>query len=83
MIGESIRSFFDVLKAGNSVRDDIVSSLLGIISTSPELHGYVAKQLYKLVRGESTQQPLVQVACWVLGKQIRDSIFTSTTNCRL
>ena len=57
-----------VLKAGNSVRDDIVSSLISIISSSPDLHGYTAKQLYKMIRDDITQQPLVQVASWTLGE---------------
>ena len=55
-------------QAGNSVRDDIVSSLIGIISSSPDLHGYTAKQLYKIIRLDITQQPLVQVALWTLGQ---------------
>jgi AP-1 complex subunit gamma-1 len=59
--------FFFFFKAGNSVRDDIVSSLIGIISSSPDLHGYTAKQLYKIIRDDITQQPLVQVALWTLG----------------
>jgi len=54
--------------AGNSVRDDIVSSLIGIISSTPELHGYTAYQLYKIIRNDITQQPLVQVASWTLGE---------------
>ncbi|CAF4201744.1 unnamed protein product [Rotaria socialis] len=54
--------------AGNSVRDDIVSSLIGIISSSPDLHGYTAYQLYKLIRNDITQQPLIQVASWTLGE---------------
>ncbi|CAF2401217.1 unnamed protein product [Rotaria sp. Silwood2] len=54
--------------AGNSVRDDIVSSLIGIISSSPDLHGYTAYQLYKILRNDITQQPLVQVASWTLGE---------------
>ena len=50
------------------MRDDIVSSLIAIISSSPDLHGYTAQQLYKHVREEITQQPLVQVASWTLGE---------------
>ena len=61
-------------KAGNSVRDDIVSSLIGIISSSPDLHGYTAKQLYKMIRDDITQQPLVQVALWTLGYLIKNFI---------
>ncbi|CAF0787641.1 unnamed protein product [Rotaria sordida] len=54
--------------AGNSVRDDIVSSLIGIISSSSDLHGYTARQLYKIIRNDITQQPLVQVGSWTLGE---------------
>lgn len=54
--------------AGNTVRDDIVSSLIGMISSSPDLHGYTAQQLYKHIRDDITQQPLVQVASWTLGE---------------
>ncbi|CAF0776407.1 unnamed protein product [Didymodactylos carnosus] len=54
--------------AGNSVRDDIVSSLIGIISCAPDLHGYITQQLYKLINDSITQQPLVQVASWSLGE---------------
>ena len=46
------------IKAGNSVRDDIVSSLIGIISSTPDLHGYTALQLFKMIRNDITQQPL-------------------------
>ncbi|UJR30470.1 hypothetical protein I4U23_018003 [Adineta vaga] len=54
--------------AGNSVRDDIVSSLIGIISSTSDLHGYTAQQLFKIIRNDITQQPLVQVASWTLGE---------------
>lgn len=58
-----------VLKtAGNSVRDDIVSSLIGIISSNPDLHGYTSHQFYKIIQNDMTQQPLVQVASWTLGE---------------
>ncbi len=58
-----------LFKAGNSVRDDIVSSLIGIISSTSDLHGYTAHQLYKTIQNDITQQPLVQVASWTLGKE--------------
>jgi len=57
-----------LVTAGNSVRDDIVSSLIAIISSSPDLHGYTAQQLYKAIRDDITQQALVQVASWTLGE---------------
>ena len=54
--------------AGNSVRDDIVSSLICIISSSAELHAYTAEQFYRIIQNDITQQPLVQVASWTLGE---------------
>ncbi|UJR16061.1 hypothetical protein I4U23_002974 [Adineta vaga] len=54
--------------AGNSVRDDIVSNLITIISSTPDLHGHTAHQLYKMIQNDITQQPLVQVASWTLGE---------------
>jgi len=66
---DSLRFYcFIFIQAGNSVRDDIVSSLIAIISSSPDLHGYTAQQLFKIIRHDITQQPLVQVASWTLGK---------------
>ncbi|CAF4331377.1 unnamed protein product, partial [Adineta steineri] len=37
-------------------------------------HGYTAHQLFKIIRNDITQQPLVQVALWTLG---RNSSLTS------
>lgn len=39
-----------------------------MISSSADLHGYTAKQFYKLIRTDFTHQPLVQVAAWTLGE---------------
>ncbi|VDD76719.1 unnamed protein product [Mesocestoides corti] len=58
-----------VLKlAGNRARDDVVASLVYLISQSPTLHAYSAAQLFKAMREDMTQQPLVQVATWCTGE---------------
>ncbi|VDN37660.1 unnamed protein product [Dibothriocephalus latus] len=51
-----------VLKlAGNRARDDVMASMVYLISQSPELHAYATVHLYKAMRESITQQPLVQV----------------------
>ncbi|VDM32077.1 unnamed protein product [Hydatigera taeniaeformis] len=58
-----------VLKlAGNRARDDVVASMVYLISQSPELHAYAVSQLFKSMREDLTQQPLVQVATWCTGE---------------
>ncbi|CUT99584.1 AP 1 complex subunit gamma [Echinococcus multilocularis] len=58
-----------VLKlAGNRARDDVVASMVYLISQSPELHAYAVSQLFKSMREDMTQQPLVQVATWCTGE---------------
>ncbi|KAA3673809.1 AP-1 complex subunit gamma-1 [Paragonimus westermani] len=54
--------------AGNYARDDVVSSLVALISQTPDLHSYATVHLYNALRGTLTQQPLVQVASWVIGE---------------
>ncbi|XP_044130242.1 AP-1 complex subunit gamma-like 2 [Bufo gargarizans] len=57
-----------LVTAGESVRDDAVSHLIQLISGSSELHGYIVQRLYKAVRKDIVQQPLVQVAAWCIGE---------------
>ncbi|KAH8863818.1 AP-1 complex subunit gamma-1 isoform 2 [Schistosoma japonicum] len=54
--------------AGNYARDDVVSSLVSLISQNPNLHTYAVVQLFSAMNGAMTQQPLVQVACWTIGE---------------
>ncbi|KAM3181145.1 hypothetical protein ACTXT7_014920 [Hymenolepis weldensis] len=50
-----------VLKlAGNRARDDVVASMVYLISQSPDLHAYAVTQLFKSMQADLTQQPLVQ-----------------------
>ncbi|XP_077155422.1 AP-1 complex subunit gamma-like 2 isoform X2 [Ranitomeya variabilis] len=57
-----------LVTAGESVRDDAVSHLIQLISGSSELYGYIVQRLYKTVRRDIVQQPLVQVAAWCIGE---------------
>ncbi|CAH8565641.1 unnamed protein product [Schistosoma turkestanicum] len=54
--------------AGNYARDDVVSSLVSLISQNPDLHAYATFQLFNAMKGAMSQQPLVQVACWTIGE---------------
>ncbi|XP_068098252.1 AP-1 complex subunit gamma-like 2 isoform X2 [Hyperolius riggenbachi] len=57
-----------LIAAGDSVRDDAVSHLIKLIIGPSELHSYVVQRLYKAVRRDIVQQPLVQVASWCIGE---------------
>ncbi|TGZ47223.1 hypothetical protein CRM22_011042 [Opisthorchis felineus] len=54
--------------AGNYARDDVVSSLVTLISQTPDLHAYATFHLFNALRSTMTQQPLVQVASWTIGE---------------
>ncbi|XP_018654030.1 adapter-related protein complex 1 gamma subunit (gamma-adaptin) [Schistosoma mansoni] len=54
--------------AGNYARDDVVSSLVSLISQNHSLHAYATVQLFNAMNGAMSQQPLVQVACWTIGE---------------
>lgn len=55
--------------AGNYVRDDVVGSLIQLISETSSLHSYSVHALWHQVTGDlQSKQPLVQVSCWVMGE---------------
>ncbi|KAH7982126.1 hypothetical protein HPB52_003179 [Rhipicephalus sanguineus] len=56
--------------AGNYVRDDVVGSLIQLISETSSLHTYTVQQLWQQISQEdfSARQPLAQVACWCIGE---------------
>jgi AP-1 complex subunit gamma-1 len=55
-------------QAGDSVRDDVVSSLIQLIAETSALHCYTVQQLFAALRDDYSQQPLVQVAAWCIGE---------------
>ncbi|XP_064467408.1 AP-1 complex subunit gamma-1-like isoform X2 [Ornithodoros turicata] len=55
--------------AGNYVRDDVVGSLIQLISETTDLHAYTVQQLWRQLADDPTgKQPLVQVGSWCLGE---------------
>ena len=52
----------------------MVSSFIKVISTTPTSQLNTALQLYKLIKDDITQQPLVQCAVWSLGEYGGDII---------
>ncbi|KAL7672669.1 hypothetical protein ACOME3_007552 [Neoechinorhynchus agilis] len=62
--------------AGNHIRDDMVSMIIGSISSTndPNVHTYTCRELLKLSSDETSlralgeKQPLYQVVCWCFGE---------------
>ncbi|XP_048867521.1 AP-1 complex subunit gamma-like 2 [Brienomyrus brachyistius] len=54
--------------AGGDVRDEMVPSLIQLITTATELHCYTVHKLYRALVADISQQSLVQVACWCIGE---------------
>jgi len=54
--------------AGNYSRDDVVSSLIQLITETNALHGYATQHLFKALQEEISQQPLCQVGAWCVGE---------------
>lgn len=56
--------------AGNYVRDDVVGSLIQLISETSSLHTYTVQQLWRQISQDDfcSRQPLAQVASWCLGE---------------
>lgn len=62
-----------VLKlAGNYVREQILSSFIRLIATSPEHQTYCAQKLYAALKNDITQEGLTLAAAWVIGEYGRN-----------
>lgn len=58
-----------VLKlAGNYVKEQILSSFVRLIATSPELQTYSAQKLYSSLKEDISQEGLTLAATWVIGE---------------
>ncbi|XP_013379309.1 AP-1 complex subunit gamma-1 isoform X3 [Lingula anatina] len=64
--------------AGNYVRDDVVSTLVQLVSQADSLQAYAVQNLYRAMRDDISQQPLVQVATWCIG-EYGDQLFAGTS----
>ena len=58
-----------VLKlAGNYVKEQILSSFLRLIATSPDLQTYSAQKLYTDLKEDMSQEGLILAGAWVIGE---------------
>lgn len=60
-----------LIAVGNYVRDDVVSSTIQLISSSPAIdQGYITAKLWSSLHMNNFEdkQPLVQVAIWAIGE---------------
>ncbi|OKL60314.1 AP-1 complex subunit gamma-1 [Talaromyces atroroseus] len=58
-----------VLKlAGSYVKEQILSSFVRLIATTPDLQTYAAQKLYAALKADITQEGLTLAASWVIGE---------------
>ncbi|KAL2641623.1 hypothetical protein R1flu_009210 [Riccia fluitans] len=53
---------------GNYVKEEVLRTLIVVISNATELHGYTVRQLYRAMQRWSGQEGLAQVALWCIGE---------------
>lgn len=67
-----------VLKlAGNYVREEILSSFIRLVATSPDLQTYTTQKLYASLQDDITQEALTMAGTWTIG-EYGDSLLEST-----
>ena len=54
--------------AGNYVKEQILSSFIRLIATTPELQKYAVQKLYANLKKDSTQESLTLAAAWCIGE---------------
>lgn len=59
-------------QAGNYVREQILSSFIRLIATTPEMQTYCVQKLYAALRSDITQEGLTLAGAWVLGEYGRN-----------
>ncbi|KAL8926812.1 MAG: hypothetical protein Q9172_001628 [Xanthocarpia lactea] len=64
-----VDTMFRVLKlAGNYVKEQILSSFVRLIATTPDLQTYSAQKLYAGLKADITQEGLTLAGSWVIGE---------------
>lgn len=56
------------LQAGNYVKEQILSSFVRLIATTPDLQTYSVQKLYASLKSDITQEGLTLAAAWVIGE---------------
>ncbi|GAB0139198.1 hypothetical protein EsDP_00007411 [Epichloe bromicola] len=54
--------------AGNYVKEQILSSFVRLIATTPELQNYAVRKLYINLKEDITQESLTQAGAWCIGE---------------
>ncbi len=54
--------------AGNHVKEQILSSLIRLIATTPDQQTYAVQKLYAALKADITQEALTLAAVWVIGE---------------
>ena len=54
--------------AGNYVKEPILSSVIRLIATTPELQTYAVQKLYANLKKDITQESLTQAGAWCIGE---------------
>lgn len=54
--------------AGNHVKEQILSSFIRMIATTPELQTYAVQKLYANLKKDITQESLTQAGAWCIGE---------------
>lgn len=56
------------MQAGNYVKEQIMSSFVRLIATSPDLQTYSVQKLYTALKDDITQEGLILAGTWVIGE---------------
>eukprot|EP00742_Colponemidia_sp_Colp-10_P000433 GILJ01000474.1.p1 GENE.GILJ01000474.1~~GILJ01000474.1.p1 ORF type:complete len:866 (-),score=167.22 GILJ01000474.1:91-2688(-) len=54
--------------AGNYVREDVIASIIQLVSATAELHAYAVTKIFYSVKENLGQESLVQVGVWCIGE---------------
>ncbi|KAG1864916.1 adaptin N terminal region-domain-containing protein [Suillus subluteus] len=63
-----LASGFSMSKAGNFVREEILSAFIRLVAHTPELQAYTSSKLYTALQDDISQESLTLAALWVIGE---------------
>ena len=56
------------MQAGNYVKEQILSSFIRLVATTPDLQTYTVQKLYASLKDDITQEGLILAGAWVIGE---------------
>jgi AP-1 complex subunit gamma-1 len=54
--------------AGEYVNDDVIASLIALVTQNEDLHAYAVQKMYLALKKDIIKQPLVQASIWCIGE---------------